>query len=179
MKHYWIAALFVLLSACGGSEEEEPRAEARPVGTMVSETGKSTIKGAVGVVAEPFEDIGIKRTPIPEKLTELVKNPYIEPPAPICLHIAEELEELEKLLGPDVDAKTAKQQKAYRDEGADIAEDQALSILRGKVQILPFRGVVRKISGADRHARKVIRAYEAGKLRRAFLKGLALANRCE
>jgi len=32
---------------------------------------------------------------------------------------------------------------------------------------------VRKISGAEAHARAVDRAYQAGRLRRAFLKGLA------
>lgn len=53
-----------------------------------------------------------------------------------------------------------------------MARDQAVGMVRSKVDIIPFRGVVRRVSGADRHAKAVERAYQAGRLRRAFLKGL-------
>jgi hypothetical protein len=37
---------------------------------------------------------------------------------------------------------------------------------------------VRKLSGADSYARKISPAYEAGKLRRAFLKGISSNYAC-
>ena len=45
--------------------------------------------------------------------------------------------------------------------------------------IVPFRGWVRKLSGAERHARDVAAAIGAGAVRRAFLKGIAGQRGCK
>lgn len=44
--------------------------------------------------------------------------------------------------------------------------------------MIPFRGWVRKLSGAERHSRKVEAAIAAGTVRRAFLKGVAITKDC-
>ena len=43
---------------------------------------------------------------------------------------------------------------------------------------IPFRGVVRKLSGAESHDRLVQSAIIAGNVRRAYLKGLGEARGC-
>lgn len=45
--------------------------------------------------------------------------------------------------------------------------------------MIPFRGWVRKLTGAERYSRKVSAAIAAGAIRRAYLKGLGQAAGCE
>lgn len=129
----------------------------------------------------PFEDINLKRQKIPEKLSAIADNPYVLPPQMLCEGLRMEIIELDGLLGPDVctpENPTGIQNSRkgeYVEQGAGFTKDQAVGIVRSKADIIPFRGVVRKLSGAEKHARAVERAYQAGKLRRAFLKGVAAA----
>ncbi|MEM7494273.1 MAG: hypothetical protein AAF296_12910, partial [Pseudomonadota bacterium] len=44
--------------------------------------------------------------------------------------------------------------------------------------LIPFRGVVRRVSGARAWDKKVLKAYERGSHRRTYLKGLGAANGC-
>ncbi|HEX5775342.1 MAG TPA: hypothetical protein VFX95_01555, partial [Caulobacteraceae bacterium] len=44
--------------------------------------------------------------------------------------------------------------------------------------VIPFRGWVRKLTGAERHDRLVGQAIHAGQVRRAYLKGLGEARGC-
>ncbi len=43
---------------------------------------------------------------------------------------------------------------------------------------MPFRGWIRRLSGAERHARDVAAAIAAGTARRAFLKGVGQGRIC-
>ena len=45
--------------------------------------------------------------------------------------------------------------------------------------VIPFRGWVRKLTGAERYSRKVSAAIAAGAIRRAYLTGLGQAAGCE
>jgi hypothetical protein len=44
---------------------------------------------------------------------------------------------------------------------------------------IPYRGCVRRLSGAERHDRLVQAAIEAGAVRRGYLKGLGEARGCD
>jgi hypothetical protein len=44
--------------------------------------------------------------------------------------------------------------------------------------IIPFRGWVRKLTGAERYARDVSASITAGSLRRSYLKGMRQASGC-
>ena len=44
--------------------------------------------------------------------------------------------------------------------------------------VIPFRGWIRKLSGAERHSRQVAAAITAGGVRRAFLKGVRASRSC-
>ena len=102
-------------------------------------------------------------------------------PQMLCEGIRKEIAELDVLLGPDVctienptgTTVIVSRKGEYVEQGVSMAHDQALGLVRGKVDIIPFRGMVRKVTGAEKHAKEVERAYQAGRLRRAFLKGLS------
>lgn len=176
------------------TERMEP---ARPIGTIVTDTMSGSLQGAWQAVQTPLEDVGLKRQPIPPLLQSIARNPYAPPANPSCAALQKEISELDKLLGPDVctlvnptgvvgqpisscsldDPSGEENRKGeYVEKGAGYARDQAVGMVRSQVNIIPFRSVVRSISGATRHAKEVERAYNAGKLRRAFLKGLLVTN---
>ena len=178
------ALLIFILTGCSAPQagsQQERFVPARPVSSIISDTVKGTAQGAWAAVQVPFEDLNLKRQKIPEKLQEIVDNPYAVPPQMLCAGIRKEIAELDELLGPDVctsqnpTGMIVSHKGEYIEQGAGLVREQAVGIVSGKTSIIPFRGVVRKITGAERHAREVERAYQAGKLRRAFLKGLAAA----
>lgn len=176
-----VLCFFIILTACSAPEgsQQERMVPARPVTSIVSDTVTGTAQGAWEAVQTPFEDLNLKQAAIPEKLQQIVDNPYAVPPQMLCEGIRKEITELDAVLGPDVctvqnpTGTPASRKGEYIEKGASVAREQAVGIVSGKASIIPFRGAVRYVSGADKHAKAVARAYEAGKLRRAFLKGLA------
>ena len=158
---------------------------------MVGDTLKGSFWGAVGAVQTPLEDVGLKKQPIPAKLLFVLQNPYATPQPMNCPKISSELLILNQLLGPDmgiakedtpsllgIPMPSWQKRGEYVEKGSQAAQQQAAEMARGQVDVIPYRGWVRKLSGAERHAKKVEEAYQAGKLRRAYLKGLALMLGC-
>lgn len=179
-----------LLSGCA-SQSREGAAPSKSVSSVVGDTVRGSFWGAVGAAQTPLEDIGLKRQPIPEKLQDISKNPYVRPIPLNCPKISSELLVLNQLLGPDMGIAAGdtpsllgipmpswQKKGEYVQKGAELAQEQAADTMRGQVDIIPYRGWVRKISGAERHAKQVEQAYEAGRLRRAYLKGLSLVLGC-
>jgi hypothetical protein len=180
----------VILAALTACEDESSQTERfvpnRPAGSIVVDTVTGTFEGAWVAVQTPFEDINVKRQDIPEKLQQVSVNPYALPKRILCSYVREEIAELDTLLGPDLGPKQPSgsflsvRKGEYVDEGATAAHDEAIHMVANRVNIIPFRGIVRNISGADKHAKAVERAYQAGRLRRAFLKGMeaSMSSHC-
>jgi hypothetical protein len=60
-----------------------------------------------------------------------------------------------------------------------MANNAAVGAVRGASRsIIPFRGLVRQMTGADAHAKEVDTAIQAGKVRRAYLKGVGMNKNC-
>jgi hypothetical protein len=65
------------------------------------------------------------------------------------------------------------------DRGRKAAGSAALGAMASAAQdIIPFRGWVRKLTGAERHDRLVQSAVASGAVRRAYLKGLGESRGC-
>jgi hypothetical protein len=182
-----IAAL--ALSACSGSDKIDLHAN-KNVG--------EAIEAATG----PLQDLNLRRQEIPPLLVKAAMDPYAKAKKIKCTDIKSEVVELDELLGPDVEAKSITLASSDGDLGDNIAKlgdteipetaslvddagglarDTLMSTIRSKTDILPFRSIIRSISGANSHQKKLAAAYEAGKLRRAYLKGLAdvrFGSRC-
>jgi hypothetical protein len=79
------------------------------------------------------------------------------------------VQELDAVLGPDFDVATPAERKLTF---GGVAKSVVGSFI-------PFRGVIREISGANKHAQDFQDAILAGMMRRAFLKGQGLKLGCK
>jgi hypothetical protein len=124
------------------------------------------------VVGQPFRDISLVRENPPEILKRAVAAPYFLPDKPECGAIVSEISELDRVLGPDVDTQRLNDGKS----GVDATGLATNAI--GDVIGLPFRGVVRKLSGAEQSEKALANAILSGMARRAYLKGVAYSAGC-
>lgn len=138
------------------------------------EEGKKddTLKKAEGIATQPVRDVGISKKKIPPVLTEAVKGPYAPPSGRKCTGITSELAELNEALGPDFGQSVEENEN----RAGKIAEAGGQMIINS---LIPFRGVVREISGAAPAERRLQAAISAGIARRGYLHGLASARHCK
>lgn len=132
----------------------------------------------VGAVTAPLTDLNLLQTEIPEVLIEARKQPYAYPSDTACSCLIGMIENLDAVLGPDLDAPKESGQ-GWFDKGTDQANKATLSAIRRTTEsLVPFRSWVRKLTGAEAHSKQYSAAIAAGVVRRAFLKGLAVSQGC-
>lgn len=131
--------------------------------------GRQAANRGGDAVSQPFRDLSLIRDVTPEALTRSAAAPYAADAAVDCAALSTELAALDLALGPDLDTPPTKEDGFVGD-----AADAALHSLFD----LPFRGVIRRVSGADQRDKTHARAVLAGMVRRGFLKGLAVARGC-
>lgn len=130
-------------------------------------------------VVAPLTDINLVRAPIPPVLASAQKAPYGAPADPSCAAIGAEIEALDAALGADLDTAATRANPSLIERGTDAATDAVIGAVRNTTEgVIPFRGWVRKLTGAERYARDVAAAIAAGTIRRAYLKGLGEAAGC-
>jgi hypothetical protein len=131
-------------------------------------------------VTAPLTDLNLRRQEIPPILKEAVTKPYDLTGLEHCEDIAREVIELDALLGEDFDEPPAPpDQRTNTEKGKDMANHAAVGAMRNAARsIIPFRGLVRQVTGAERHQKEVDTAIQAGKVRRAYLKGVGMNKNC-
>lgn len=177
MKYAFFAlSLGLLAGACASTPDSEPADPNQPSAT---ERAIQQSQDGFGEAAmSPLEDVNLKRDKIPEEF-EAIKNPYAVDIEISCAAIAAEVEELNSVLGRDWDIPPP-DKKGLSDRAADGASTAFLDTIASSASgFIPYRGIVRTVSGANSHAAKVRRAYERGSHRRTFLKGMGLVKGCE
>jgi hypothetical protein len=123
---------------------------------------------AVDVMATPVTDLNLRKGEIPPVLVAAETDPYGLPGGGRCPAIAAAVRELDGVLGDDI----------------DLAQTPRNKVSAGKVaqsvvgSFIPFRGVIREISGANEQQRRLQSAIFAGTARRSFLKGVGLQRGC-
>jgi hypothetical protein len=142
--------------------------------TKVQTTAEANRSGVKGVAESPLRDLNVLRTKIPAVLLQAMADPYARPGAGRCTDLLDGLGPLDDALGDDLDA------PAQKEEGMiDKGKTTALTVASGAASdVIPFRGWIRKLSGAEQHDRYVQAAITAGAVRRAYLKGLGEAKGC-
>jgi hypothetical protein len=126
-----------------------------------------------GVAEAPLRDLDVVNGKIPPVLKAAMENPYQRPRSYSCEDITAQVRGLYDVLGPDYDEPTAQEHSGV------VSKNGALDAARiGEKAYIPFDGVIRFVSGADRHDRYVLAAIQAGATRRAYLKGLGEAHGC-
>lgn len=135
--------------------------------------GDRAASAAQGAMTQPLRDFGLIRPTIPPELSRIV-DPYAPPMGPGCAWLNYELAGLESVLGND-----GTRSADRRRSGTEVVSDAADSAVRGAVSdLIPARGLVRQLSGAEAADREMARAQERGRVRRAYLMGLSHANAC-
>jgi len=128
---------------------------------------KTVVDPITGAVKQPFRDLNLIREQSPDALVKAADEPYAKPSSGSCHGVSEELAALDAALGPDLDAGVTTR------KGSGMVSD----LLKGATNI-PFRGVVRRVTGAHKHQQKVEAAVVAGVARRGYLRGVAEARGC-
>lgn len=127
----------------------------------------------------PLNDLNLVNAPIPELLKTARRAPYAMPPDSTCEALTQQVRALDEVLGPDLDTPPTPSNPGLIERGTNAVGDAAVGALKGAAQgVVPFRGWVRKLTGAERYSRDVQAAIAAGTVRRAYLKGLAAARAC-
>lgn len=127
-------------------------------------------EGVEHAVETPIRDLSLIREQAPAALTRAWAEPYRTRPDDSCASLGAELAELDAALGPDVGA---------ADKASSVLDPAGLATgaVEGAVG-LPFRGIVRTVSGAEQRDRSLHAAVTAGMIRRGFLKGRMLQMSC-
>ena len=129
----------------------------------------------VDAAATPLSDLNVVRAEIPAALAAARKRPYAMPADAGCDALLAEVRALDEVLGPDLDTTATAANPGLIERGGDAAVG---AVRNAAENVVPFRGWVRKLSGAERYAKDVAAAIAAGTVRRAFLKGVGSARAC-
>lgn len=151
-----------------------PLALAMSVSAAMAQEGKkpdSIEEEAVDAVTAPLSDLNLRKKRIPPILRIAMAQPYaLDGFANNCPAIARELSRLNEVLGPDADEER---------EGEGLINkglEQGSKIL---YDFIPFRSMIRRLSGAKKHQAEWREAIYSGVARRSFLKGYALGIGCD
>lgn len=142
---------------------------------LLSACASSGQNKVTAAATTPLSDLNVVRAEIPEALKAALAAPYALPADASCTGLAAGIRALDEVLGPDLDAPAQGGGPGLLERGEDAATGALQRTAEG---VIPFRGWVRKLSGAERYARRVAAAITAGGVRRGFLRGLAAAKAC-
>lgn len=141
---------------------------ANPIHAQQGAPQDSTLKSTADTVTEPFDG-----KEVPDKLKAIQADPYSLAGLRKCTAIQAEIVELDAVLGPDVNEAVDKSRAKKREETAGrVAGSVAGSVI-------PFRGLIGEVTGANAERRRYAEAVYAGTVRRGFLKGVGLERGCK
>lgn len=146
---------------------------------LLSACASKDLGKATKAATSPFSDLNLIREAIPPVLRAARRAPYARPQPMDCAAVQSEIAALDEALGPDLDTPPSKTNPSLLERGVDYGKDSVVQAVGRTAQdVVPFRGWVRKLSGAERHSREVTAAITAGGIRRGYLKGLRAAHPC-
>ncbi len=132
------------------------------------EKRKQTMDDAKDVISQPVKDVGIAKNKIPPSLVAASNDPYGLRGLRTCKAIADEIRTLDAALGPDYTA-------GGPNDKVSVGKAAGGAVVNS---LIPFRGVVREISGAAAADRELAAATQAGFARRGFLRGVHHERHC-
>lgn len=196
IKILGLSLLLSLVSACASDKvnlkanapaqtaspasNEIPATQAKAtLATPISPSNEAFDSRVGSALTSPLSDFNLLRTEIPEILLIAKRAPYSMPKEVDCAWLEAEIAVLNKCLGPDVDAVRVDEQGNIMDKGSAELGNATVNALRSFTEgFVPFRSWIRRLTGADSHAKEVAAAGISGVIRRAFLKGVAQAKMC-
>lgn len=170
-RRYGVAVLALCLGV--GASDAALAGKRQAIPQTSSEANTDNLGSAV---VAPLRDINLVRSQIPDLLKTAMADPYA-PPAAGCAPLKAEIDNLDAVLGDDYDDP--------KDDGKGDPETGGMSkpvlgvVARTITDVIPMRGWVRRLTGAERHDQMVRDAIKAGFVRRGYLKGLQNAGTCK
>ena len=153
------------------SRVEQAAGKAAETAEKAAQTAGKAAQTAGGIASQPARDVGLVKTEIPPLLTEAAAQPYDLKGLAGCKDLALAIAQLSEVLGPDLDTPA--------DAMGRTPERVATAGGRAVVNsLVPFRGLVREVSGAAAERRALNAAIDAGFARRGFLRGVHQARDC-
>lgn len=131
-----------------------------------------TVKRAGEIATQPVRDVGVDKKQIPPALVAAGENAYGLAGLKSCTQIRTAIGELTAALGPDFGTGT----QTAENRAGKIAEAGGQTVVNS---IIPFRGLVREITGAAPADRRMNAALDAGYARRGFLRGVYQTRGCK
>lgn len=128
---------------------------------------------AQDIAMSPLSDINIRKKEMPVVLQMAMIKPYDLTGIKSCKGFTTAIMDLDGALGDDIDVATG--EKSDEEKMGNGAGAIAKSVLGS---FIPFRGIIREVSGANAQERLWDRALYAGAVRRAFLKGVGQQRGC-
>lgn len=176
-----IGTLVVLLSLCACStfSEQTDALTSKPLRSNEEPSIEAAKEATFSAALSPLEDLGLRKRDIPALLAKLSTNPYYPPPKPYqCDDIKKEMADLDALLGSDGGEPQValSDNEQYAMAGAEMVQDAVVGFVKSQTNIIPFKSFVRRLTGANKHEKLVNKAVQGGNLRRAYLRGLSVAE---
>ncbi|XHS00359.1 hypothetical protein ACFB49_19570 [Sphingomonas sp. DBB INV C78] len=165
-----LAGAIALAAPYGLSAQTTTPTDAAPAKSKTQSDVEDAAKKAGTIATQPVRDVGAVKQEIPPVLEKAQSDPYGMTGAANCTQITASLRELNDVLGPDLIGPGKKENRTGK-----LAEAGGKTLVN---TIIPFRGLVREISGAAPAARRLNEAVDAGVARRGFLRGLHRAKGC-
>lgn len=168
-----MALAFAVTPAMAGQAKPDSKQDASKT-PQQAEPGRwdDTRKRALEIGSQPARDVGMSKRDVPAILQKAYDHPYSLDGLKTCKALAAEVTLLNKELGPDyVVGNEYKESRAGK-----LAEAGGKTIINS---IIPFRGLVREVTGAAPADRQMNAAIDAGLARRGFLRGVHLKQGCK
>ena len=163
-----------LLAACASKGEPPP--------TKMQTSNEANKDGLDGAMTAPLRDMNLLRTKIPPALLAAMADPYARPPGKkiTCETLIPLVASLDVALGDDLDRRPAEEGEDLMNRGKRMAGSAVFGAVADTAQdLIPMRGWVRRLSGAEKHDKLVQHAIASGAVRRAYLKGLGESRGCD
>lgn len=163
-----VVATLALTGPAGAQDKrDDKKDEAQAPGRWTD-----TRKRAVEIGSQPARDVSIMKRETPPILEKALNDPYTLKGLKTCTQLAGEVRALNEVLGPDyIVGNEIKESRAGK-----LAEAGGKTVINS---IIPFRGLVREISGAAPAERHMNAAVDAGLARRGFLRGVHYKQGCK
>lgn len=168
------AAAFAVCVA-GAAHADPPPASPQaqtPAPAPTPSPGSNARDRAQDIVTQPARDVGVSKVKFPPVLVKASEAPYSLEGLKTCRQISGAVQELNLALGPDFHAGD----KYRENRMAKLAEAGGTTVVNS---FIPFRGLVREVTGAAPADRKLRAAVSAGYARRGFLRGVYTTRRCK
>jgi hypothetical protein len=130
-----------------------------------------TGKAAGEIATQPVRDVGARKIEIPVPIQQAAAAPYSLNGLRTCAQLNQAIFELNDVLGPDYAGTVT----MHENKAGKLAAAGGKTIVN---TIIPFRGLVREVSGAAPAERRLDAEIKASIARRGFLRGVATAWKC-